>query len=162
LTSSRSPGTKRTGRIRPTRRRATPDAQGQVEDNRHEEASRLNNSEAGLARYEIEALPRRQFSCGLHLDPQLIWAGKGESTATATRSLPPVDPADRQEDRYRLPHRRTSRVPPPMAGRTSVPSCATQRARNAHAMRRRARRKLIAKLRPSGSTELRGVAPTPS
>lgn len=49
-----------------------------VEDYRHDEATRLNNPEAGLARYETEPTPRRTWSYDPHLDPQLQWAGKAE------------------------------------------------------------------------------------
>jgi adenine-specific DNA-methyltransferase len=52
-----------------------------VDDYRHDEASRLNNPEAGLARYETEQSPNRGFVYDLHLDPQLTWAGKAERTS---------------------------------------------------------------------------------
>jgi adenine-specific DNA-methyltransferase len=49
----------------------------EVQDYRHE-ATRLNNPEAGLARYETAPTPRRSWSYDPHLDPQLVWAGKAE------------------------------------------------------------------------------------
>ena len=52
-----------------------------VEDYRHDEATRLNNPEAGLARYKNEPTPRRAWAFDPHLDPQLQWAGKTERTA---------------------------------------------------------------------------------
>ena len=52
-----------------------------VDDYRHDDANRLNNPEAGLARYETEQPPNRGFVYDLHLDPQLTWAGKAERTS---------------------------------------------------------------------------------
>lgn len=53
----------------------------QVDDYRHDDAQRLNNPEAGLARYETQAPPRKRYDYDPHLDPQLVWAGKAEHTS---------------------------------------------------------------------------------
>jgi len=60
-------------------RRATPESRS-VRDYRHD-AQRLNNPEAGLARYETEAVPVKRYAYDPHLDPQLVWSGKGERTS---------------------------------------------------------------------------------
>jgi len=49
----------------------------EVQDYRHD-ATRLNNPEAGLARYETAPTPRRTWAYDPHLDPQLTWTGKAE------------------------------------------------------------------------------------
>jgi len=49
----------------------------EVQDYRHD-ATRLNNPEAGLARYETAPTPRRAWAYDPHLDRQLIWTGKAE------------------------------------------------------------------------------------
>jgi adenine-specific DNA-methyltransferase len=53
----------------------------QVEDYRHDEAQRLNNPEAGLARYETERPSKRRYEYDPRMDPQLQWAGKAERTS---------------------------------------------------------------------------------
>lgn len=50
----------------------------QVDDYRHDEASRLNNPPAGLAWQDTEKPSKRRFEYDPHLDPQLVWAGKAE------------------------------------------------------------------------------------
>jgi len=50
----------------------------EVGDYRHEDATRLNNPTAALARQDVAPVPERTFSFDPHLDPQLIWAGKAE------------------------------------------------------------------------------------
>lgn len=49
----------------------------EVQAYRHD-ATRLNNPEAGLARYETAPTPQRSWAYDPHLDPQLTWAGKSE------------------------------------------------------------------------------------
>jgi adenine-specific DNA-methyltransferase len=49
-----------------------------VDDYRHDEATRLNNPTAALARDDVAAIPSREFSFDPHLDPQLVWSGKTE------------------------------------------------------------------------------------
>lgn len=63
------------------RARARSHEETSVEDYRHDEAQRLNNPEAGLARYETGSPPRRSFEYDPHLDPQLSWSGKAERTS---------------------------------------------------------------------------------
>jgi adenine-specific DNA-methyltransferase len=65
----------------PRQGRQPQQSSSRVEDYRHDEASRLNNPEAGLARYETEPTPRRSWTYDPHLDPQLQWAGKAERSA---------------------------------------------------------------------------------
>ena len=50
--------------------------QKEVADYRHEQAKRLNNPPAGLAREDIDAPPKRRFDYDPHLPPELFWAGK--------------------------------------------------------------------------------------
>ena len=50
----------------------------EVGDYRHENATRLNNPTAALAREDVAPIPERTFSFDPHLDPQLMWAGKAE------------------------------------------------------------------------------------
>jgi adenine-specific DNA-methyltransferase len=50
----------------------------EVSDYRHEDATRLNNPTAALAREDVAPVPERTFSFDRHLDPQLVWAGKAE------------------------------------------------------------------------------------
>jgi adenine-specific DNA-methyltransferase len=50
----------------------------EVDDYRHEEATRLNNPTAALARDDVAAIPIREFAFDPHLDPQLVWSGKAE------------------------------------------------------------------------------------
>ena len=64
---------------RPARSRGT--AKREVEDYRHDEAQRLNNPEAGLARYETEKPPTKRYEYDPRIDPQLMWAGKAERTS---------------------------------------------------------------------------------
>ncbi len=47
----------------------------------HDDAQRLNNPEAGLARYETDAPPKKTYSYDPRIDPQLQWAGKAERTS---------------------------------------------------------------------------------
>src|SRR4051812_4614941 len=49
-----------------------------VADYRHEEARRLNNPTAALAREDVAPVPQRGFSFDPYLDPQLVWSGKNE------------------------------------------------------------------------------------
>ncbi len=53
-------------------RKATPKKSKQVEDYRHEEATRPNNPPAGLAWQDTEKPPKRKFEYDPHLDPQLV------------------------------------------------------------------------------------------
>lgn len=53
----------------------------EVGDYRHEQATRLNNPTAALAREDVAPVPERTFSFDPHLDPQLLWAGKAEQDA---------------------------------------------------------------------------------
>ena len=64
-------------------RSAKPRSTGtrEVDDYRHEEAQRLNNPEAGLARYETEKPPTKRYEYDPRMDPQLVWAGKVERTS---------------------------------------------------------------------------------
>lgn len=52
--------------------------QKSVADYRHEEATRKNNPEAGLASYETSVKDTATYKYDPHLDPQLVWAGKEE------------------------------------------------------------------------------------
>ena len=52
-----------------------------VDDYRHEDASRTNNPPVGLAHYDTEAPPVRRFEYDPHLDPVLTWTGKAEHTS---------------------------------------------------------------------------------
>jgi adenine-specific DNA-methyltransferase len=64
---------------RPARSKGT--GKREVDDYRHDEALRLNNPEAGLARYETEKPPTRRYEYDPRMDPQLVWAGKAERTS---------------------------------------------------------------------------------
>jgi len=76
---TRAPGTSAT-RVPARRRRG--DGQGPaVDDYRHDEANRLNNPEAGLARYETELPPKHKYSYDPRVDPQLVWSGKSEGAS---------------------------------------------------------------------------------
>src|SRR3954453_7490664 len=60
-------------------RRARVKGKGKaVGDYRHEQATRLNNPTAALAREDVAPVPERRFEFDPHLDPQLQWAGKAE------------------------------------------------------------------------------------
>lgn len=48
----------------------------QVDDYRHEQAKRLNNPPAALAREDLDEVPSRKFDYDPHLPPELWWAGK--------------------------------------------------------------------------------------
>lgn len=50
----------------------------QVDDYRHDGATRLNNPPAGLAWQDTEKPSKHRFEYDPHLDPQLVWAGKAE------------------------------------------------------------------------------------
>ena len=50
----------------------------EVGDYRHENARRLNNPTAALAREDIAPVPHRTYSFDPHLPPELVWAGKAE------------------------------------------------------------------------------------
>ncbi len=52
-----------------------------IEPYTHDEATRLNNPEAGLARYETDSPPKKRFEYDPRTDPQLMWAGKAERTS---------------------------------------------------------------------------------
>jgi 3-deoxy-D-manno-octulosonic-acid transferase len=67
------------GMTRPGRPRES--GKREVDDYRHDEAQRLNNPEAGLARYETEKPPTKQYEYDPRMDPQLVWAGKAERTS---------------------------------------------------------------------------------
>jgi adenine-specific DNA-methyltransferase len=62
-------------------RRTVPRKTKQVDDYRHEEATRLNNPPAGLAWQDTEKPTKHEFEYDPHLDPQLVWAGKAERTS---------------------------------------------------------------------------------
>jgi adenine-specific DNA-methyltransferase len=64
---------------RPAQPRST--SKRDFDDYRHDEAQRLNNPEAGLARYETEQPPTRRYQYDPRTDPQLVWAGKAERTS---------------------------------------------------------------------------------
>jgi adenine-specific DNA-methyltransferase len=64
---------------RPARSRGS--GKREVDDYRHDEAQRLNNPEAGLARYETQKPPTKRYEYDPRLDPQLVWAGKVERTS---------------------------------------------------------------------------------
>ena len=49
-----------------------------VADYRHQQATRLNNPTAALAREDVEAVPKRRYAFDPHLSPELQWAGKTE------------------------------------------------------------------------------------
>ncbi|MGH3040610.1 MAG: DNA methyltransferase, partial [Gaiellaceae bacterium] len=59
--------------------RRTRRNQKQVDDYRHEEAKRLNNPPATLAREDLDQVPTRKLSYDPHLPPELWWAGKDHS-----------------------------------------------------------------------------------
>lgn len=50
----------------------------QVADYRHEDATRLNNPTAALAREDVAPVPKRRFEFDPHVAPELVWAGKAE------------------------------------------------------------------------------------
>lgn len=58
-------------------RRSAAESATEVHDYRHD-ATRLNNPEAGLGRYETAPTPTRSWAYDPHQDPQLVWAGKSE------------------------------------------------------------------------------------
>ena len=59
-------------------RRVVAAGRKEVGDYRHENATRLNNPTAALAREDVAPIPERTFSFNPHVDPQLTWAGKAE------------------------------------------------------------------------------------
>jgi adenine-specific DNA-methyltransferase len=71
---------KSTTKKAPSPRKATR-ATKQVDDYRHDDATRLNNPEAGLARYETKPAPTKTYEYDPRIDPQLQWAGKAERTS---------------------------------------------------------------------------------
>src|SRR5947208_7888719 len=52
-----------------------------VDDYRHDEATRLNIPEAGIATQDRTVVDRITYRYDPHLDPQLVWAGKAEHTS---------------------------------------------------------------------------------
>jgi adenine-specific DNA-methyltransferase len=52
-----------------------------VDDYRHDEATRLNNPPAALAREDLAEVPSRKLDYDPHLPPELWWAGKDHSGA---------------------------------------------------------------------------------
>jgi len=61
----------------------------EVNDFRHEEATRKNNLPAGLASiYEVRERGTTQYQYDPHLDPQLVWAGKAEHTSFEVDVVP--------------------------------------------------------------------------
>ena len=52
-----------------------------VGDYRHDDASRTNIPEAGLATQDTVPVEPRKYEYDPHLDPQLVWAGKAEHTS---------------------------------------------------------------------------------
>jgi adenine-specific DNA-methyltransferase len=52
----------------------------EVGDYRHEQATRLNNPTAALAREDLAPVPERAYQFDPHLTPELAWAGKAEET----------------------------------------------------------------------------------
>jgi adenine-specific DNA-methyltransferase len=70
----------------PRKRRAKPAAarpldEDRVDDYRHEEATRLNVPEAGMATQDRSVSEKVTYEYDPHLDPQLVWAGKAEHTS---------------------------------------------------------------------------------
>jgi adenine-specific DNA-methyltransferase len=61
---------------RPARPRGS--GKREIDEYRHDEAQRLNNPEAGLARYETEKPPTKRYGSDPRMDLQLVWAGKAE------------------------------------------------------------------------------------
>jgi adenine-specific DNA-methyltransferase len=61
--------------------RSRPSGKREVDDYRHDEAQRLNNPEAGLARHETEKPPTKRYDYDPHMDPQLVWTGKSERSS---------------------------------------------------------------------------------
>ncbi len=53
----------------------------EVDDYRHEDATRMNNPPVGLAHHDTETPPIRDFAHDPHLDPELSWTGKAERQA---------------------------------------------------------------------------------
>lgn len=72
------PGTRKTSR---RRRVASGESSRGVTEYRHDEATRKNNPEIGLATFNRVAEPKVRYSYDPHLDPQLVWAGKTEHTS---------------------------------------------------------------------------------
>lgn len=69
----------------PRKRRAKPTPsrppdEDRVDDYRHEDASRLNLPEAGIATQDRSIVEKVTYAYDPHLDPQLVWAGKAEHT----------------------------------------------------------------------------------
>ena len=76
-----TPAKRTTKKAAPAKRAAKKAATKQVDDYRHDDATRLNNPEAGLARYETEKPPTKKYEYDPRIDPQLHWAGKAERTS---------------------------------------------------------------------------------
>lgn len=55
-------------------------------DYRHDQATRLSNPTAALAREDVAPVPERRFAFDPHLDPQLVWAGKTEQQDIAVEA----------------------------------------------------------------------------
>jgi adenine-specific DNA-methyltransferase len=60
---------------------AHPPDEDRVDDYRHQEATRLNIPEAGIATQDRTAIDKVTYAYDPHLDPQLVWAGKSEHTS---------------------------------------------------------------------------------
>lgn len=58
-----------------------PTAENRVGDYRHEDSTRLNVPEAGIATQDRAVRERVTYDYDPHLDPQLQWAGKAEHTS---------------------------------------------------------------------------------
>ena len=70
----------------PRKRRAKakasrPPDEDRVDDYRHDDATRLNLPEAGIAAQDRSVAERVTYAYDPHADPQLIWAGKAEHTS---------------------------------------------------------------------------------
>ncbi len=61
--------------------RTTPANEDRVGDYRHEDVTRTNIPETGLATQDKVPIEPRTYSYDPHLDPQLVWAGKAEHTS---------------------------------------------------------------------------------
>ena len=64
------------------KRKQLPSDANSVKDFRHAEARRKNNPPVGVApAYEVSKRQTSRYAHDLHLDPQLVWAGKAEHTS---------------------------------------------------------------------------------
>jgi adenine-specific DNA-methyltransferase len=63
-----------------------PSKPPEVKDYRHDE-KRKNAPESGLISYSKEKKASKHYGYDPHLDPQLVWAGKSEHTASRQSPL---------------------------------------------------------------------------